>query len=65
MKYIKRILLLPFMIILWTVSVSIKWIKYGGELRVNTGQPIVDPVELMSLLRDLNRNIHTLIEETK
>jgi len=57
--------MLPFAIVLWVFSVSIKWVRYGGELQVNLGEPVIDPKELMSLLRDLNTNICTLIEETK
>jgi hypothetical protein len=65
MKYIIRILVLPFAIILWVVSSSIKWIQYGGELRINLSKEVVNPVELRDLLKDLNQNILTLIEETK
>jgi hypothetical protein len=64
MKYIKRILMLPFAWVVWTFYLSFRWIKYGGDLAIH-GKDAPNPDELMSLLRDLNRNICTLIEETK
>lgn len=57
--------MLPFAIVLWVFSVSIKWVRYGGELRINLGEPVIDPKELLSVMKDLNTNILTLIEETK
>lgn len=64
MKYIKRILMLPFALIIWSYYLSIRWIRYGGYLTIH-GQDTPNPDELLSLLRDLNTNICTLIEETK
>jgi len=64
MKYIKRILMLPFAWIMWTFYLSIKWIQYGGDLVIN-GKNSINLKDLESLLRDLNTNVHTLIEETK
>ncbi|MCK9429201.1 MAG: hypothetical protein M0R17_04295 [Candidatus Omnitrophica bacterium] len=66
MKYIKRILMLPFAWVLWTFYYSFAWVKNGGEVNIYlSDKPVIDPKELMSLLRDLNTNICTLIEETK
>ena len=58
--------MLPFVIIAWVFAASINWILYGGHVAINLQKdPVINPKELMSLLRDLNRNICTLIEETK
>jgi hypothetical protein len=65
MKYIFRILMLPFILILLIFLASIKWIRYGGKVRINLSEQVINPKELVSLLKDLNRNIHTLIEEIK
>jgi len=66
MKYIKRILMLPFVVIAFVFSASFLFIKNGGEISINLkNKPDIDPKELISLLRNLNANILTLIEETK
>jgi len=56
--------MLPFAWIMWTFYLSIKWIQYGGDLVIN-GKNSINLKDLESLLRDLNTNVHTLIEETK
>ena len=57
MKYIKRILMLPFAWVLWTVAYSIRWVKYGGELRVHDKDKSYDPKELLAEIKKLNNNL--------
>lgn len=54
MKYVKRILTLPFALPIWIISLSIKWVRYGGELRVNIEKEGIDVKELYKLLTELN-----------
>ena len=57
MKYIKRILMLPFAWVLWTISLSIQWIRFGGNLIVKAEKNVINPEELLSELKRLNINL--------
>ena len=57
MKYIKRLLLLPFAWILWTVYYSIKWVRYGGQLQINSSEEVINPKELLAEIKRLNDNL--------
>ena len=59
MKYILRILMLPFAWVLWTVAYSIKWVKYGGNLGINDKSPI-KPGEFYALLKEVNDKLDKL-----
>ena len=59
MKYIKRILMLPFAVVLWLFYFAIDWVKYGGELRVNNGKPVIKPEEFYKLLIDTSSKLST------
>jgi len=57
MKYIKRILMLPFAWILWTVAYSIIWVQYGGELALHSKDKSYDPKEMLVEIKKLNNNL--------
>lgn len=57
MKYIKRILTLPFAWVLWTVALSIQWIRFGGNLTVKAEQNVINPEELLAEIKRLNINL--------
>ena len=61
MKYIRRILLLPFAWVLWTVAYSIRWVKYGGELKLHGKDVDYDPKAMYEEIKRLNNNL----EKTK
>ena len=56
MKYIIRILMLPFAIIMWIIYYSYQWVKYGGTLVLNK-ENHVTPSELLEAMKLLNKNL--------
>ena len=57
MKYILRILVLPFAWVLWTVQLSVKWVQSGGDLTVKGGRNVINPEELLEEIKKLNNNL--------
>lgn len=61
--------MLPFVWVVWTFYYSFQWVKYGGVLTIHSKPEVIEtPINiknLFGLMKDLNTNIHTLIEETK
>ena len=49
--------MLPFAWVLWTLSLSIQWIRYGGNLIVKAEHNVINPEELLSELKRLNVNL--------
>ena len=49
--------MLPFAWALWTLSLSIQWIRYGGNLIVKAEHNVINPEELLSELKRLNINL--------
>ena len=54
MKYIKRILMLPFAIVIMLFHYSILWVKNGGELLLFDGKPIIKPEEFYRKMCEVN-----------
>ena len=57
MKYIKRILMLPFAWVLWTFALSIKWVRDGGDLIIKAKEGQINPEELLTEIKKLNNNL--------
>lgn len=49
--------MLPFAWVLWTLSLSIQWIRFGGNLIVKAEKNVINPEELLSELKRLNINL--------
>ena len=57
MKYILRIIVLPFAWVIWTIQLSVKWVQYGGEITIKGGKNVINPEELLEEIKKLNNNL--------
>ena len=56
MRILIRIITLPLAWLLWTISYTYHWIRYGGELQVNI-KPIIKPEEFYRLLTEVSERL--------
>lgn len=63
MGYIKRILLLPFALILWTFQYSILWIKEGGSLHINDTEELDLDLLLYDKLESVDNKLTELLNK--
>jgi hypothetical protein len=64
MKYILRILVLPFAWTIWTIYYSKEWVKDGGKLTFNIPQTddYISPSDFYSKMNELNNNLNKINE---
>ena len=65
MKYIKRILMLPFAVVVWVFYFTIDWVRYGGQLTVNKGKPVISPEEFHRLLTEISEKLSDNLNNLK
>lgn len=52
--------MLPFAWALWTVALSIKWIRDGGDLIIKAKENQINPEELLVEIKKLNSNLEKI-----
>lgn len=64
MKYIFRIITLPFAWVLWTIYYSKEWIKNGGGLTFKTPSTgrYINPIDFYNKMEELNNNLNKINE---